>query len=74
MKQSNKINERIFSVPLLQSQIKWWRLINKKIAFTNGVSNTRYNRGINTSSSSLSSSFGLDDVEDDDCLLSAPLE
>ena len=37
MKQSSKINERIFSVPLLQSQIKWWRLINKKIAFTNGV-------------------------------------
>ena len=37
MKQSNKINERIFSVLLLQSQIKWWRLINKKIAFTNGV-------------------------------------
>jgi rfaE bifunctional protein nucleotidyltransferase chain/domain len=37
MKQSSKINERIFSLPPLQSQIKWWRLINKKIAFTNGV-------------------------------------
>lgn len=37
MKQSSKINERIFPLPLLQSQIKWWRLINKKIAFTNGV-------------------------------------
>jgi rfaE bifunctional protein nucleotidyltransferase chain/domain len=37
MKQTNKLNERIFTVPVLQSQIKWWRLINKKIAFTNGV-------------------------------------
>lgn len=37
MKQSNKINERIFSAEHLQSQIKWWRLINKTIAFTNGV-------------------------------------
>jgi rfaE bifunctional protein nucleotidyltransferase chain/domain len=37
MKQSNKIHERIFSNEQLQSQIKWWRLINKKIAFTNGV-------------------------------------
>ena len=37
MKQSNKINERIFSNEHLQSQIKWWRLINKTIAFTNGV-------------------------------------
>jgi len=37
MKQSNKINERIFLPGQLQSQLKWWRLINKKIAFTNGV-------------------------------------
>ena len=37
MKQSNKIVERIFSIEHLQSQIKWWRLINKTIAFTNGV-------------------------------------
>ena len=37
MKQSSKIHERIFSIEQLQSQIKWWRLINKKIAFTNGV-------------------------------------
>ncbi|HEY5407201.1 MAG TPA: D-glycero-beta-D-manno-heptose 1-phosphate adenylyltransferase [Ginsengibacter sp.] len=37
MKQSNKINERIFSNEHLQSQIKWWRLINKTMAFTNGV-------------------------------------
>ena len=37
MKQSNKIIERIFSIEHLQSQIKWWRLINKTIAFTNGV-------------------------------------
>lgn len=37
MKQSNKIGERIFSAEHLQSQIKWWRLINKTIAFTNGV-------------------------------------
>ena len=37
MKQSNKISERIFSAEHLQAQIKWWRLINKTIAFTNGV-------------------------------------
>jgi D-beta-D-heptose 7-phosphate kinase/D-beta-D-heptose 1-phosphate adenosyltransferase len=37
MKQSNKINGRIVSVPQLLSQLKWWRLINKTIAFTNGV-------------------------------------
>ena len=37
MKQSSKINERIFSPEHLQAQIKWWRLINKTIAFTNGV-------------------------------------
>ena len=37
MKQSNKINERIFTSHLLQPQIKRWRLINKTIAFTNGV-------------------------------------
>ena len=37
MKQSSKIHERIFADEDLQSQIKWWRLINKKIAFTNGV-------------------------------------
>ncbi|HWH62028.1 MAG TPA: D-glycero-beta-D-manno-heptose 1-phosphate adenylyltransferase [Ginsengibacter sp.] len=37
MKQSNRIHERIFSVEQLLSQIKWWRLINKTIAFTNGV-------------------------------------
>ncbi len=32
-----KISERIFLSDPLQSQIKWWRLINKTIAFTNGV-------------------------------------
>jgi D-beta-D-heptose 7-phosphate kinase/D-beta-D-heptose 1-phosphate adenosyltransferase len=37
MKQSSKINERIFTSRLLQAHIKWWRLINKTIAFTNGV-------------------------------------
>jgi D-glycero-beta-D-manno-heptose 1-phosphate adenylyltransferase len=37
MRQSNKIVERIFSIEQLQSRIKWWRLINKTIAFTNGV-------------------------------------
>jgi D-beta-D-heptose 7-phosphate kinase/D-beta-D-heptose 1-phosphate adenosyltransferase len=37
MKQSTKINERIFELPLLRSHVKWWRLINKTIAFTNGV-------------------------------------
>jgi D-beta-D-heptose 7-phosphate kinase/D-beta-D-heptose 1-phosphate adenosyltransferase len=37
MKESNKINGRIFSVHTLQSQIKWWKLINKTVAFTNGV-------------------------------------
>ncbi|MEP6926479.1 MAG: D-glycero-beta-D-manno-heptose 1-phosphate adenylyltransferase [Ginsengibacter sp.] len=37
MKQSSKINERIFSSQQLQAQLKWWRLINKTIAFTNGV-------------------------------------
>ncbi len=37
MKQSNKLNERIFTSHHLQAQIKWWRLINKTIAFTNGV-------------------------------------
>lgn len=37
MKQSDKINDRIFSASRLQNQIHWWRLINKKIAFTNGV-------------------------------------
>jgi rfaE bifunctional protein nucleotidyltransferase chain/domain len=37
MKQSNNIKERIFAVEQLKSQIKWWRLINKTIAFTNGV-------------------------------------
>ena len=37
MKQSNKINERVFLAEHLHSQIKWWRLINKTIAFTNGV-------------------------------------
>ena len=37
MKQSNRIHERIFSAEQLSSQIKWWRLINKTIAFTNGV-------------------------------------
>ena len=37
MNQSSKINERIFTSHLLQAQIKWWRLINKTIAFTNGV-------------------------------------
>jgi D-glycero-beta-D-manno-heptose 1-phosphate adenylyltransferase len=37
MKKSSKINDRIFTRHLLRAQIKWWRLINKKIAFTNGV-------------------------------------
>jgi D-glycero-beta-D-manno-heptose 1-phosphate adenylyltransferase len=37
VKQSSKIINRIFSQTQLQSQIHWWRLINKKIAFTNGV-------------------------------------
>ena len=37
MKQSSKINERIFTNERLLSQLKWWRLINKTIAFTNGV-------------------------------------
>src|SRR4026207_1589303 len=37
MKQSSKISERIITSNLLQAQIKWWRLINKTIAFTNGV-------------------------------------
>ncbi|MEO8861447.1 MAG: D-glycero-beta-D-manno-heptose 1-phosphate adenylyltransferase [Ginsengibacter sp.] len=37
MKQSDKINDRIFSSAQLQTQVKWWRLINKTIAFTNGV-------------------------------------
>jgi D-beta-D-heptose 7-phosphate kinase/D-beta-D-heptose 1-phosphate adenosyltransferase len=37
MKESNKISERIFSIERLESNIKWWRLINKTIGFTNGV-------------------------------------
>ena len=37
MKQSSKMGERIMTSNLLQAQIKWWRLINKTIAFTNGV-------------------------------------
>ena len=37
MKQSSKINERIFTSRPFTGQIKWWRLINKTIAFTNGV-------------------------------------
>jgi rfaE bifunctional protein nucleotidyltransferase chain/domain len=37
MNQSSKINTRIFTTPVLEAQIKWWRLINKSIAFTNGV-------------------------------------
>jgi rfaE bifunctional protein nucleotidyltransferase chain/domain len=37
VKQSDKINDRIFSSGRLQTQIQWWRLINKTIAFTNGV-------------------------------------
>jgi rfaE bifunctional protein nucleotidyltransferase chain/domain len=37
MKQSGKISERIFLSAPLQSQLKWWRLINKTVAFTNGV-------------------------------------
>ena len=35
MKQSSKINENFFDTPFTIT--KWWRLINKKIAFTNGV-------------------------------------
>lgn len=37
MKQSNKIPERIFTLPQLLSQVKRWRLLSKKIVFTNGV-------------------------------------
>ena len=37
MKQSNRIRERIFTLPELLSQIRRWRLLNKTIAFTNGV-------------------------------------
>jgi D-beta-D-heptose 7-phosphate kinase/D-beta-D-heptose 1-phosphate adenosyltransferase len=37
MKQSTRINDRILTLPHLQAQIKWWKLINKTIAFTNGV-------------------------------------
>ncbi|MDQ6902167.1 MAG: D-glycero-beta-D-manno-heptose 1-phosphate adenylyltransferase [Bacteroidota bacterium] len=37
MKESNNINDRIFAASRLQTQIQWWRLINKTIAFTNGV-------------------------------------
>lgn len=37
MKQSNKINERIFTTVQIQAQIKRWKLLNKTIAFTNGV-------------------------------------
>jgi D-glycero-beta-D-manno-heptose 1-phosphate adenylyltransferase len=37
MKQSSRIRDRIFSLQALQSRLKWWRLINKTIAFTNGV-------------------------------------
>ncbi|MDE3211778.1 MAG: D-glycero-beta-D-manno-heptose 1-phosphate adenylyltransferase [Bacteroidota bacterium] len=37
MNQGDKINERIFTIERLESHIKWWRLINKTIAFTNGV-------------------------------------
>lgn len=37
MKQSGKITERIFLSGPLQSQLQWWRLINKTVAFTNGV-------------------------------------
>jgi rfaE bifunctional protein nucleotidyltransferase chain/domain len=37
MKESNKISERIYSTERLESNIKWWKLINKTIGFTNGV-------------------------------------
>ncbi len=37
MNQGDKINERIFTIERLECHIKWWRLINKTIAFTNGV-------------------------------------
>ncbi len=37
MKRSSKINERIFTTAQLQAQIKRWKLLNKTIAFTNGV-------------------------------------
>lgn len=37
MNQGNKINERIFEIEKLESYLRWWRLINKTIAFTNGV-------------------------------------
>jgi D-glycero-beta-D-manno-heptose 1-phosphate adenylyltransferase len=37
MNQANKINERIYTLDRLESFIHWWRLINKTIAFTNGV-------------------------------------
>ena len=37
MKESSKISDRIYSTERLESTIKWWRLINKTIGFTNGV-------------------------------------
>jgi rfaE bifunctional protein nucleotidyltransferase chain/domain len=37
VKESSKISERIYSIKRLESNIKWWRLINKTIGFTNGV-------------------------------------
>lgn len=37
MKQSGKIAERIYTIDYLQQQVRRWHLINKTIAFTNGV-------------------------------------
>ena len=37
MKQSGKIPERIYTIDNLQQQVRRWHLINKTIAFTNGV-------------------------------------
>ncbi|MEO8766682.1 MAG: D-glycero-beta-D-manno-heptose 1-phosphate adenylyltransferase [Ginsengibacter sp.] len=37
MNQANKVKARILALPQLEAQVRWWRLINKTIAFTNGV-------------------------------------
>ncbi len=37
MKQSKVIPDKIYTLPALLQQVKRWRLLNKKIVFTNGV-------------------------------------
>src|SRR5580765_1689276 len=37
MQPANFINNKIFTTASLQQQLKRWRLLNKKIVFTNGV-------------------------------------